>query len=80
MKKILLGLVLAASLMSCTDNARARHWGGKEVIELPANHKFINATWKDAQLWIGSQDTITGKSYFREKSQFGVMEGSIEFK
>ncbi len=80
MKKVLLGLVLAASLMSCTDNVRARHWGGTEKIELPPNHKFINATWKNNDLWIVSQDTLTGKVYFNEKSSLGVLEGTIEFK
>lgn len=80
MKKVLLGLVFAASLMSCTDNARARHWGGTEKIELPPNHKFINATWKESNLWVLSQDTLTGINYFHEKSHWGVLEGTIEFK
>jgi len=80
MKKILLGLVFATSLMSCTDNQMARKYGGTEEIKLPPNHKFINATWKNSGLWVVSQDTLTGKVYFNEKSNWGVLEGSIEFK
>jgi len=80
MRKILLGLVLATSLMSCTDNVRARHWGGTEKVELPPNHKFVNATWKESALWIISQDTLTGKIYMKEKSSLGLLEGTIEFK
>ena len=80
MKKIILLLGLGLSLLSCTDNARARTFGGNEEITLPANHRFINATWKETNLWVVTQDTITGVFYMNEKSSFGVLEGSIEFK
>lgn len=81
MKKVLLCLsLLSLTLISCTDNSRARSWGGKEVIELPSNHRFINSTWKETNLWVITQDTISGKFYMNEKSSFGVLEGSIEFK
>jgi len=80
MKKVLfLGLVLL-SLLSCTENTRARHWGGKEVVTLQPNHRFINATWKEGDLWIVTEDTITHQFYFSEKSRYGLLEGSIEFK
>ena len=80
MKKVLFLGLLLLSLSSCTDNVRAKHWGGKEVIELQPNHKFVNATWKENSLWVVSEDTLTHKFYFSEKSSLGIIEGSIEFK
>ena len=43
----LLGLLL---LSSCTDNARARAFGGTETVELNKNEVFMAATWKEADL------------------------------
>ena len=46
MKKIITVLCFSLFLLSCTDNSRARRWGGSEKVELPKSHRFINATWK----------------------------------
>lgn len=80
MKKIILSTILLASLLftSCTDNHSARNYGGTEQVKLLPNHKFVNATWKQDNLWIVTQDTLTGKFYFKEKSSFGIWEGTIE--
>jgi len=64
-------------LFSCTDNIRARNYGGTEEIILEPHEKFINITWKEADLWVIVQDTITGDYYAREKSSFGIWEGRI---
>lgn len=77
MKKLLTFIILLITLISCTDNERARYYGGEEVIKLKKNEKFINLTWKEADVWVIVQDTVTGKYYAREKSSFGVMEGKI---
>ena len=48
MRKILLCLVvLIASLTSCTENQRARQFGGTITIELPPGEKLVMATWKE---------------------------------
>lgn len=80
MKKLALTLVLGITLLSCTDNSRARTFGGTETIKLPPNHVFIGATWKETNLWVLSRDTITNINYFKEKSAFGMVEGQIIFK
>jgi hypothetical protein len=80
MKKILFILMLVLTLISCTENSRARHWGGTENISLPENRIFVNATWKETSLWILSKDTIDNKYYFNEKSSFGLIEGTIIIK
>lgn len=80
MKKLVILLGLSLALLSCTDNSRARAWGGTETVELPKNCKFINSTWKETELWIVVQDTVTKQHYMYEKSSFGVIEGKVIFK
>lgn len=80
MRKLLLGAILLFSIMSCTDNQRARNFGGTEIVTLPKNRIFLNATWKESNLWILSKDTLTNQIFFNEKSSWGAIEGTIEFK
>jgi len=77
MKKLLLSFVILLILNSCTDNTRARRFGGTETVELKPQEKFINITWKENDLWIVVQDTTTGIYYAKEKSSFGIWEGTI---
>ena len=80
MKKLLLGAIILFSVLSCTDNQRARTFGGEETIELPKNRVLLNATWKQADLWLLTKDTLTNEVFFNEKSNWGVLEGTIKFK
>jgi len=80
MKKLLFIALVALLLLSCTDNQRARNFGGKEVVELPKNRILLNATWKETDLWLLTKDTITNQIYFNESSNWGILEGSIEFR
>lgn len=65
------------ALASCTNNQRARSFGGTETIKIEPQEKFINITWKQNNLWVIVQDTITGTIYAKEKSSFGVMQGKV---
>lgn len=76
MKKLLIILAVAMTLSSCTDNTRARNFGGIENVSLMPGEKFINMTWKDTNLWILTQDQ-NGTYHFREKSSMGWFEGEI---
>lgn len=67
-------------LASCTENQRAKNWGGTEEISLKKNEIVLNVTWKETQMWICTKDTVTGIVYFREKSNWGVMEGTVIIK
>lgn len=80
MKKLLLGALLLLSITACTDNQRARTFGGTETVELPENRILLNATWKESNLWVLTKDTVTGQTFFNEKSSWGALEGTIEFK
>lgn len=77
MKKLILLSLVVIALMSCTDNQRARNWGGTETFKLEPNEEFVNITWKQDNLWIIVKDKNTGKFYAREKSSFGVMQGKV---
>ena len=77
MKRLFLIAVVAMTIISCTDNQRARSFGGTETIKLQPNEEFINITWKQDNLWVIVKDKTTGKFYAREKSSFGMMEGKV---
>lgn len=76
---VLIGGVIVA-LGGCTDNARAKNWGGTEEVTLKPNEVVLNVTWKNDEMWICTKDTTTGVVYFREKSSWGVMEGTVVLK
>lgn len=69
-------------LSACTENQRARQFGGTETVNLPEGQAFVNATWKDHDLWIittdrNPLDTVKRTYRFSEKSSYGLMEGTI---
>jgi len=80
MKKLFVIAIAALSLASCTDNERARRFGGVEEVELKPNEVVLNVTWKENEMWICTKDTLTNVTYFREKSSWGVMEGTVILK
>ena len=44
-------IVASALLYGCTENQRARSFGGSMTIELPQGTDFVDATWKGETLW-----------------------------
>jgi len=49
---ILISLLMIFILtVGCTENNRAKNWGGNATLNLPANQKLVNVTWKDNALW-----------------------------
>mgnify|MGYP001043924666 CR=1 FL=1 len=77
---LFVAIAFMLSLGSCTDNQRARSWGGTEHVTVKKNEVVMNVTWKGDQLWICTKDTTTGVVYFREKSSWGVVQGEIILK
>ena len=51
MKKLLSILMVIVTMTilstSCTQNSRAKNFGGKAELELPAGQKLIEVTWKE---------------------------------
>lgn len=84
MKQIILATIFATlATCGCTDNSSAKNYGGTQNIHLKPGRKFLNATWKDQNLWYLTRvmrEGETPESYsFKEKSNFGVLEGEIIF-
>lgn len=88
MKKIFSTLVIlfviVISFSSCTGNARARLYGGTQVIDVPAGYKVTEATWKDgSELWYLMEPMEDGyipkTKVFQESSSFGMIEGTVKF-
>lgn len=83
MKKIVLLVVMLAVvvLAGCTENQRAKGWGGKMNINLPPGEKLTLVTWKLEDLWYLTRPMKEGETAecynFQEKSSFGMMEGTI---
>ncbi len=71
-------------LFSCTENQRAKKYGGTATVKLPEGTKLIEATWKGDDLWYLYRPRREGElieTYtFKEESNFGVMEGKVIFK
>lgn len=78
---LLLSVVLLAA--SCTENERARSFGGTQEITLTSGKRVVNVTWKETDLWVlTKEDTTTKPSiyHFVEKSTYGVWNGEIIIK
>ena len=79
--KYLFLILVAVLLMSCTDNQRAKKFGGTMKYTISAEEKLVNATWKDGDLWVLTRKRTPGEKpetyWFREESNFGVMEGTV---
>jgi len=85
MKKLLFALVCICSLVfitGCTEQERAKDFGGATTVTLPKGQKLVNVTWKqEGNLWYLVRPMRAGEvaeTYqFKESSSFGVMEGQV---
>ena len=80
MKQLILTIVAALLLLSCTENSRVKNFGGNGTINLPRGKKLVNITWKETQIWYLTRDMDSNdvaETYtFHEESSFGVLEGT----
>jgi len=81
MKTIIFTLAAIFTLSSCTKNERVKRFGGSASIDIPADQQFVNATWKENDLWIvtktrTSVDTVYSQYQFGENSSWGILEGT----
>jgi hypothetical protein len=81
-KKILMTAIAAcAALTSCTEQQRARSYGGTARTELAVCQKLVLVTWKTDSLWIltrpMTRDDIAVSYQFKEDSAYGMLEGTV---
>ena len=86
MKKIylFLSILTILSFSSCTEQERARNFGGKMEIEVPAGYKVTSATWKETELFYFLEPMEEGyfpkEKKFMESSSYGILESEVTFK
>ena len=76
-------VVFALLFASCTENSRARSFGGTMTVDLPKGEKLVTATWKEASLWYLTRQMREDESpetySFQESSPFGIAQGTVIF-
>lgn len=55
---------------SCTQNERAKYFGGTLVVKVDKGDKILNATWKNNDLWV-MVEKPNGEKVFSEVSRWG---------
>ena len=80
MKKysLVLALIVSIALSGC-ENYLTRKLGGNLVVQVPPNSKVLNCTWKENSLWVLYENTQTHQPFFREYSQYGLLDGEVVF-
>lgn len=81
LKSILAAVLVAAFFFTaCTENQKAKNYGGTATIQLEPNTKLINAIWKKDDLWYLTRPMLAHEKadtlYFKEQSSYGVWEGT----
>ena len=78
-KTTILIILLSLFTLGCTENQRARKYGGEQTIDLDPFQRLKNVTWKGDNLWIlTTRDSTNPKIYtLQEKSSFGILQGQI---
>lgn len=81
MRPIILAIGLALLACGCTEQIRAKQFGGSTSITLPASQKVVCATWKDSNLWVLTRSARSDEKpetlVLRESSSWGLMEGKV---
>lgn len=86
MKKVLVIISMGFLLLStsCTQQSRAKRWGGSYTVDLPKDRKLVEVTWKDSQLWVLTRVRKENESVdnytFQENSSWGMLEGVVTLK
>ncbi|TFG99662.1 hypothetical protein E4H12_01820 [Candidatus Thorarchaeota archaeon] len=78
MKTLIALAICGLMLTGCTDNQRAKAYGGTAKIKKPnPEWQLVTLTWKAEELWTLWYEPSTNKCYFKEDSSFGVIEGTV---
>ncbi len=74
-------LIITLTLNGCTENIRARNFGGTATETLPSGQKLVVVTWKESHLWILTRPMRTNETaeiyQFKESSSFGILNGTV---
>ena len=81
---IVLMAVVLLTMAACTEQGRAKKFGGEYEVELPKGEKLVNMTFKDSDIWYLTKpmtDEDVAETYtFKEDSTWGLLEGTVTVK
>lgn len=84
MKHLITALAIFCLFAACTENTRAKNFGGKGELILPQGQKLITVTWKETNLWYLTRPMSSidsAQTYlFKESSSWGTWEGEFIIK
>lgn len=84
MKNIIAIIIIFLGFSSCTENYRARNFGGTTTINVEKGKKVMMATWKGDDLFYMvedmEEDYIPHDKELIESSSWGVIESNVIFK
>lgn len=70
-------------IFSCTENQRARRFGGTMTIKVKEGYKVTSATWKEKDLFYfiePMEDNYQPNTkFFIEESDYGIIESQVKF-
>ncbi len=76
-------LAVIVVMAACTQNQRAKDFGGTVTVTLPPGQKLVVATWKEEHLWYLTRPMRPGETpevlTFHEDSSFGILQGTVVF-
>lgn len=79
----LLAAFLLVGTLSCTENDRAKKYGGTMTVNIPKGNKLESATWKEDQVWYLYRPFREGEKpethILEEDSRFGILTGKVKF-
>lgn len=83
MKKFLFAICAVLALSACTENQRARQFGGTATIQVPKGQKVMMATWKGDDLFYMTEPMdsayVPTTKTFSESSSWGILESTVKF-
>ncbi len=81
---LLVGLIPVlgfVAMAGCTDNQRAKVFGGTATINIPCDQVVFDVTWKGEDLWYATQPAPSGwtpqTKRFTEYSSYGMIQGEV---
>ena len=80
-KMMMLMLLVVFMSVSCTQEQRAKNWGGSYDYELPVNQKLVDVTWKGDDTWVLYRDMRENEkaetyTYVQQKGKVFSLTGS----
>lgn len=78
---VILGSIAVFGLTSCMAQSLTKSYGGSMTVNLPANQKLEEITWKDDSLWYltkpMTEEDIAEVHTFQQSTNFGIFEGTV---